>query len=264
MPEVRAHKTAAVLRELQLDALRSDREIARIVGVDHKTVGARRKEIRMAKALFDSAQLVIDGRPRRAMRLYCYRCGKSGDCVMNTMAHGAGAEDKENRIAGRKFSDMGWSVDMHKGKHFCPECHAQPATKEPIMAPSTVVPMPRQMSREDRRIVFEKLNEVYIDDKQGYASPWTDEKVSTDLGVPRAWVTNVREEMFGPVGSNSDIDKFLSEISELRDEWRHQAVLATGVANVQKSLLEKMELLTKRAEVISKAVRPMFTPKGGG
>jgi hypothetical protein len=246
----REQKTSAVLRELQRDALRSDREIARVVGVDHKTVGARRKEIRMARALFDSAQLVIDGRPRRAMRLYCFRCGKHGECVMNTMAHGAGVEDKENRMAARKFGDMGWSVDLHKGKHFCPECNttSSPTRKEVPMSP-TVVPMPRQMSREDRRIVFEKLNDVYVDEKQGYAPPWTDEKVSTDLGVPRSWVVNVREEMFGPVSSNSDIDDALKAASALLGELKKHREQADKLATAATAI-------EKRLEQITKAVRP--------
>jgi hypothetical protein len=205
---------------------------------------------RLADAVFDAAHMVIDGRPRRAMRIYCYRCGKPGTCMMNTMHHGSGADAKEERIVARKFTDMGWSVDLGKGKHFCPECQVSPQViakqKEEDVA---VVPMPRQMSRDDRRIIFEKLNEVYVDDKQGYAAPWTDEKVSVDLGVPRAWIAQVREEMFGPVGSNSEIDGVLRSGKDLMDalakHQEHGSKLLAAAEEIQKQLAR-----------ISKAVRP--------
>ena len=114
---------------------------------------------------------------------------------------------------------------------------------------ASVVNMPRQMSREDRRIIFEKLNEVYVDEKSGYSSPWTDEKVSVDLGVPRAWVSNVREEMFGPVGSNSDIDGALKAagllIAEIQKHREAGEKLAGAATAMQRQL-----------DQISKAVRP--------
>lgn len=205
----------------------------------------------MAKAVFDAAQLVIEGRPRRAFRLYCYRCGKSGECVMNTMMGGAAADEKEKRIASRKFSEMGWEVDPKRGKHFCPECQAKPVVnpKKEAEMTSTVVPMPRQMSRDDRRIVFEKLNEVYLDEKQGYAAPWTDEKVATDLGVPRAWVQNVREEMFGPVSSNGDIDALIVAVKSLNDE-------ITKHREQGEKLVSAAAQMQKQVDKITKAVRP--------
>jgi len=67
------------------------------------------------------------------------------------------------------------------------------------------------MTRDDRRIIFEKLNEVYVNDKVGYDKGWTDEKVATDLGVPRAWVRLIREENFGDEVGNEDIRKQIAE-----------------------------------------------------
>lgn len=75
---------------------------------------------------------------------------------------------------------------------------------------STEVP---QMTREDRRIIFEKLNAIYDRDK--YSPPWTDKKVSEDLNCPRAWVKQVRDEMFGPEGSNAEIDQSIAQAKVL-------------------------------------------------
>jgi hypothetical protein len=54
------------------------------------------------------------------------------------------------------------------------------------------------MSRDDRRIIFARLNDVYVNERTGYSEQWTDKRVAEDLGVPRAWVSEVRDRDFGP------------------------------------------------------------------
>jgi hypothetical protein len=75
--------------------------------------------------------------------------------------------------------------------------------------------LPRQMSRDDRRIIFEKLNEVYVNEKVGYSDGWTDERVATDLGVPRAWVCTIRDENFGDELASESIRKTVQEARDL-------------------------------------------------
>ena len=79
----------------------------------------------------------------------------------------------------------------------------------------TVEP-PAAMARDDRRLIFQKLDEVYLDEKTGYSGDWTDARVATHLGVPRAWVAAVREENFGPEKSNEEVRAVLAEIKEVR------------------------------------------------
>jgi hypothetical protein len=54
LPLDTAAKRALIESELQKDAGRSDREIARIIGCDHKTVSARRREMGLAPPLGNS------------------------------------------------------------------------------------------------------------------------------------------------------------------------------------------------------------------
>ena len=54
------------------------------------------------------------------------------------------------------------------------------------------------MTRADRRIVFAKLEEVYVDEREGYRDDWSDAKVAADLGVPVGWIKEVRDDNFGP------------------------------------------------------------------
>ena len=78
---------------------------------------------------------------------------------------------------------------------------------------------PRTMTRDERRIIFEKLNDVYVSEKVGYMEDWNDEKVAKDLGVARAWVSGLREEMFVP-GHGLVCDKrYLNEQGSFIREW---------------------------------------------
>jgi hypothetical protein len=206
-----------------------------------------------AGRVFDLATLLIEGKPRRAMRVYCYRCGKPGTCVANAMAYGAGSEDREHRMAARKFTNMGWEVDLIRGKHFCPDCQTSPQVREQPMKKedvqeATIVPMVasagRKMEPADRRVIYEKMNEVYLDDK-GYAPPWTDETLAKDLGVPRAWVMQIREEMFGPLASNSNIDDAVKAARELAVELKKHTEQASKLDSAAATMLKQLETIIK-------------------
>ena len=105
----------------------------------------------------------------------------------------------------------------------------------------------RVMTRDDRRIVFEKLNEVYLNDKVGYAKGWTDEKVAVDLGVPRAWVRLIREENFGDEVGNEDIREqvreaqaMLAQVRAIEPEMRRLLGMSD---KIERSLAEIQKVL---------------------
>ncbi|MBR0741190.1 hypothetical protein JQ581_30085 [Bradyrhizobium liaoningense] len=139
-------------------------------------------------------------------------------------------EEREYEIVSRKFVKLGWRIGRKRRDHRCPNCVAlletangkvtKPMQQIPSTPPSEPAPKPalvkvadntREITREDRRIIFEKLNEVYVNDKVGYAGAWTDERVAQDLGVPRAWVRLIRDENFGDEAGNEDLRKMLIE-----------------------------------------------------
>lgn len=105
---------------------------------------------------------------------------------------------------------------------------------------------PREMSRDDRRIIFAKIDEVYVGN--GYSAPWTDAGIAKDLGVPRAWVAQVREEMFGPEGSNAEFDAFLAKA----------APVITDLKNLHRSVqtqLEEARAIAARVEELERMGR---------
>ncbi|PST62632.1 hypothetical protein C9E91_13725 [Rhizobium sp. SEMIA4064] len=162
------------------------------------------------------------------MRIDCASCGAVAYFPFQT-----GVNRKPPVAAIQFFQNKGWVVGNGPRKDFCP-IHASPAKRKgtKIMAsecaPSTA-DKPREMTREDRRIINDKLDEVY--GKDAYKAPWTDAAVAKDLGVPRDWVAQVREQFFGPAGSNPLFDEFLKESARLDASFRSFEAICADAAS---------------------------------
>jgi len=96
----------------------------------------------------------------------------------------------------------------------CPGCHSQekPNVNQPLslVAAAPSVEPPPAPSRQQRREIMDMLREVYDIDAERYKGNETDNTVADILGLRIGWVTEIREEFFGPLGSNT-------EMQELRD-----------------------------------------------
>ena len=117
------------------------------------------------------------------------------------------------------------------------------ASPTPTEAQALQAELPPQMGRDDRRIIMEKLDDVYGDN--AYGGSWTDTTVARDLNVPRAWVSEVREAFFGPEGSNPLLDRYGQE----REEFER---LHAGFMAARKRHCEAHDQLVKMAMDISK------------
>lgn len=142
----------------------------------------------------------------RVATLICGDCGAVESVRVN-----AARTLLPDEVIDKKFVQHGWRVGSHAKDDRCPKCVAAKKGKTVLkVVPPSETP-PRTMGRDDRRIIFEKLNDTYVDEKTGYDSGWSDHRVASDLGVPRKWVENVREEMFGSVGTNAEMTEFLAK-----------------------------------------------------
>lgn len=199
----------------------------------------------MTERVFPEESITVEGNPIKAMRIGCAHCGGVAYYPFQT-----GHKRRPPIAAQQYFQNKGWAVGSSPRKDFCP-LHVRPAQRKgrKLMTNGTPKPVltaepPRECTREDRRIIMEKLDEVY--GKEAYKAPWTDTAVAKDLGVPRDWVTKNREEFFGPAGSNPLFDEY----------GEKQAALMAGVA-------EACELM-KKADAAATASREAFnalTPK---
>lgn len=203
-----------------------------------------------------------DGRLVRGIIARCGapNCEAAVPLPVNLMANGRGMDGNiEWQFIARKLEQKGWRIGKSATAHRCPKCFnsakfaAIRRSEEKTVVKQTEQPLQvvqenaRVMTREDRRIIFEKLNDVYIDGKVGYGRGWTDEKVANDLGVPRAWVKLLREENFGDEVGNEDIREqaaeaqaALAEMRKLEPDMRRLLALAD---KIEKSLAEIQKVL---------------------
>lgn len=175
------------------------------------------------------------------------------------------------------FERNGWHVGKRPQDDKCPDClkklGIEKKTMNPIMeakltaalapkagdatevlAALTATNKPRDMSREEGRIIFAKIEEVYRDEKHGYQNGWSDHRVSADLNCPRAWVEQVRKQFFGPEGSSDEVRQvaeqaraYMAEASTLIA--RAEAMRAEAVA-----LAKKGDTIQRRLDAIEKTV----------
>ena len=204
----------------------------------------------MAYTLFEPCTLQIDNKTRRAARAKCGYCPEEETIAINTVQGGGEDNDIVERIVTQKFEHHGWKIGKTVKQHRCPKCFSAIKLAN-VRKPYKVDAMdnkvvsinaekPREMSREEKRIIFERLNMVYVSEKVGYSEDWSDEKVAADVKAPRAWVSAVREEMFGP-----DInEKSVTALNEARE-----------VLTELSPVIQQLQKLIGKAEAIEKNLK---------
>ena len=120
-------------------------------------------------------------------------------------------------------------------------------TKKPVSEAISVTP-PREMSRADKRIIFSKLDEVYSDEKSGYSNGWSDQRVATDLGVPLAWVTEIRDDSFGPEGHSPEAKALFEEVRKMLQEARSERENLAETVRVLNNGANKLSVEIDRLE----------------
>jgi hypothetical protein len=201
-------------------------------------------------ALFTPASVMIGGKYVRASKITCASCKAIAMVRVNNFAHtlhrGGGITAEEERHTARKFETLGWHVGATVGRHRCPGCIVVKQPAKPTTGPALVAVPPRTMTRDDKRIIYEKLSDTWESEKVGYVAPWTDKRVAEDLAVPLAWVVQIRQDMFGDVASNPEIDAAFAKATAIETNLR---TLATR-------LLEEADSIAKKLTELRDAVRP--------
>lgn len=181
---------------------------------------------------------------RRVARVTCRQCG-----VSTAMPISNGNHLLPPPFIAKKLEQKGWTIGNNDQWDFCPahdpKKKEKPALKLIRQEVETQKPEePRKMGREDRRIIFEKLNEVYLNEAVGYETGWSDHRVATDLGVPRKWVEQIRDENFGAIGTNPEMSEFLSEAEKLISEAR-------SILSQCRKAREDIDAILKQPEFVS-------------
>lgn len=125
-----------------------------------------------------------------------------------------------------------------------------PKVSMPVPVASTglqsLVPAP--MDKVTHRIIFAKLNEVYLDEKTGYAGEWNDAKVALDLGIDVGHVAEVRTSFFGPETNASLMRAAIDNIVKAGQDIERRVVLIDKKIEQMQALDDKLEASRKEVE----------------
>ncbi len=206
---------------------------------------------------FKTESRSIDGRPARPALVITCSCGETSSSF-----RGASAAEVD-------FRRQGWWIGARPKQDRCPSCNAKGAKPDTIKSfadlrivattpepeqmprPTSEAEKPADPTREERRIIFAKLQDVYLDEQRGYDNGWTDHRVATDLAVPRAWVAAIREENFGPTRDNAELREFMVQHAKIEKEIADLLRIADGALAAAQALSVRM----KELERLAKAVR---------
>jgi hypothetical protein len=168
------------------------------------------------KRSFDRVSIDNGGIKRPGYKIVCVTCGANDTIIAS--GH-SGSLPPEAII--QKFSQKGWAVGGAPNHDVCPACirERNMARKGNVVAiTKPLAEKPREMSREDKRLIFGKIDTVYLDESRGYESGWSDKRIADDLGVPLIWVRGIRESDFGPEGLAADSREIIAEAKRLGEE----------------------------------------------
>ena len=155
-----------------------------------------------------------------------------------------------------KIQSEGWA--MVKNKLRCPKCEAarKSQNSKPEEAPMKAnITELRKPTPAQKRQIVEMLMVSYDTDNGRYRGHDTDKTVADAIGgVMLGWVSEIREDMFGPAGGNDEMEKLTADMNLWMQEFN------TDFEAYQKRMNERFEKKSaeylKRIEAIKKAVGP--------
>lgn len=207
-----------------------------------------------------------DGKPPLpAFKLTCAKCGAT-----DTLPLGSKSNGYPTPLVQQKMRHRGWEIGNRASADFCPDCVAgkhKKQDKSDKKQENNVVTFvkaeePPTMSREDRRLIFAKIDEVYLDENTGYSDGWADQRVADDLGVPVGWVRSIRAENFGEERNNAAIAKHLDEVKDVlakakklhldaKDEIKSMSTQVEKASGILKQITENIGKMQKEINAIN-------------
>lgn len=184
----------------------------------------------------------IEGKGQHRARVTCDDCGREDvvSCKYIRAAGGAFAPDHGQVL--KKMTSQKW--DVRRGHLSCPTCAAKRRAQDhqqkseesvtvtkPKSQPATVAETP-EMTGPQKRAIVSKLERVWSNAAGRYLDDWTDKGVAADMGsgIRAGWVADVREEMFGTIGTNDEIEAVREDIKAL------EAFVSAETAAINKRL----------------------------
>lgn len=165
---------------------------------------------------------------------------------------GAPAEGVDYWITQDGYNLWGWRTTNPNPANQDQAERANPETKVATVQPIT--DEPRAPTRIENRRIMETLDECYDADRQRYKSSFSDQALAVRLDVPRAWVSKVREEFYGPEANEAEIEARRQKLA-LLDAGVDKAAQAIAKSSTLLDVLAELETLVAELRAVRDQVK---------
>lgn len=207
---------------------------------------------------FSIASRLSNGQWREEARFVCARCDAHASFPV-VRPRGSGFSP-EHII--RKATGAGWKAEFRSERAECPRCtgakngaclpsietksteviamkpptKAQPAAALPIAPIAPIAPLPGP-----QRMKIRTLLDKHFDDAAGrYLDGYSDQRVATEVDVPRIHVEKAREAAYGPIRAFPEVEAAEKALAAMEARWRQ--------------VMDQIEAHRKEADAALKAV----------
>lgn len=190
----------------------------------------------------------------------CCQCGYDAKIKENTN------KSLPIEFLSKKFREWGWDVGQTAKGDVCPRCVAgkkpmSPASRRaafcainnvarlapaaipapaPIEQPQVITMAdPRQPTREDRRAILDSIEEHWNHERNCYRQAFSDKALGAKLNKPAAWVSDIRDEFFGP-DTNEARDEAIATLQTLEKDTKAAADRLLAAAQEAETLNRKI------------------------
>ncbi|WP_242407066.1 hypothetical protein [Phaeobacter sp. S60] len=124
-------------------------------------------------------------------------------------------------------------------------------------------PETREPSRAQKREITDMLDAVYDTDGERYKAGDTDDTVADVLDVMPGWVAQLREEFFGPAGSNEDMAQLAKDVCDFLKSATEQRKAISQYAHRLDAEIGTGQKMLERLKKIEGALGPRVLSKVG-
>lgn len=121
----------------------------------------------------------------------------------------------------------------------------------PTAKPTLVVEEPPTAGRADRRKIMDALEENYNVDANRYSGTLNDQAIAEKLGVPRAWVTEIREQFFGDE-DNEVIEEAVIQLEALTSKISTIEDIILKASDTLDGLTKQIQDIGRQVEKVKK------------
>lgn len=193
---------------------------------------------------FDKISRSVDGRPAAFAHFVCKGCG----AVLDLPMEGHGSMPPEGYA--KRAVAKGWLAHPTKrARIFCQTCATARPNNDPdselkkmsVTPLPTSIPPTREITADERLRIRNALDKNFDDGVGCYLDDMSDDRIATQLGVPRVFVERMREAAYGPIRVDPVLAGLRAELAQSKRELDAAKATLSKLESVLMGLSSRVE-----------------------